>query len=451
MAASITEQIADWVSSPDPGISADARRVGRLAILDVLGTTIGARRSPDYGVLDFLVSSGNPGKPTLLGRAGHLDAPRSAFVNSYAAHLLDFDDSSGDMAGHPTAVVFPAALATANDVGSTGADLLDAYIVGVEVSCRLGRLVNPQHYDHGWHPSATLGGIGAAAASARLLGLSSEQTASALGLAVAFANGLKASFGTPAKPLQVARASESGVLAAYLARSGAYSRADIFEHKQGFLRVFDSREPESVSFRFGSEGWSILTPGIIIKQYPCCGSTHSAVESARALAPLSADDIKEVRIELHPRRRTHVDRPAPSTALEAKFSVQYTVARALLSGNVTLDDFTSEHVSTPEIRTLLDRTVVHDLDAPDDRVEDRYGARVTVTLRDGSELVEFTPVALGRAPGEMLAADRIVEKFHGCVDATLGFARAADLLAAVTTLDALSDGPAQILALSAVG
>ena len=139
------------------------------------------------------------------------------------------------------------------------------------------------------------------------------------------------------------------------------------------------------------------------------------------------------------------------TALEAKFSVQYTVARALLSGNVTLDDFTSERVSTPEIRALLERTVVHDLDAPDDRVEDRYGARVTVTLRDGSEHAEFTPVALGRAPGEMLAATRIVEKFHACVDATLGLSRAAELLATVTTLDSVSDGPAQILALSAAG
>lgn len=442
--ATLSQRIGAWAVG-ELDIPDDVRRVARVAALDVIGTTIAARRSEDFDIVAGFIAEGDaPG--TLLGRSGSADPARSALINSYAGHLLDFDDSSGDVAGHPSTVVLPAALAVAGAVDASGSDLLDAYIIGVEVACKVGRIVNTAHYDHGWHPSATLGCLGAAAAASRLLGLTAEQAASALGLAAAFASGIKASFGTPAKPLQVARAAESGVMAAQLVHSGAYARADAFEHKQGFLRVFDDIDPSTIDAEDWWAGWSWLMPGIIIKQYPCCGSTHSAIESGRALARLDADDIASIRVALHPKRRGHVDRPDPSTPLEAKFSVQYVVARALISGAVTLDDFEAPRVD--ELRAMLSRVEVVDLPVEGERFSDRYAAEVVVTLADGSQRSERTPVALGREPGVMLAADRVLEKFHACVDGVIGRAQAAELATLVGAMEEHRDAVERLVLLS---
>lgn len=413
-------RLADWAASPQE-IPEEVRERARLAILDTVGTTIAARISPDSDQIAAFVEGDDAADDApLIGRGGWASTTDAAFVNSFLAHLLDFDDSHGDMAGHPTAVVLPAALSIAHRLDLPFAQVVDAYIIGVEVISRLGRALNPDHYDHGWHPTATIGVFGAAAAAARLLRLTPAQTQSALSLAAAFSSGIKASFGTSAKPLQVARSAASGAQAALLAQSGATGRADAFEHAQGYARVFEGKDGLHVDTSDLGTRWSLVQPGIIIKQYPCCGSTHSAIESAVALAPLRAEQIERVLIRLHPRRRGHVDRPRPTTELDAKFSVQYTVSRALLSGEVTLADFIGAAHTTDEAVSMLAKTVVEDMDAPDNAVEDRYVASVTVRLTDGRELSRFTPVASGRRPGEMLPADRIVAKFENCVRPQLG-------------------------------
>lgn len=435
--SSVIADLARWVASSSTVIPEDVRNRAKLAILDTLGTTIGARLSPDFTQVDALV--GNPstgGAQTLIGAVGTASPSDSAFINAFRAHLLDFDDSHGDMAGHPTAVILPAVLAVAPErPDAQFSDIVEAYIVGVEVVSRLGRMLNPEHYDIGWHPTATIGVFGAAAASARLLGLTEQQVVASLSLATAFSSGIKSSFGTTAKPLQVGRAAASGVQAALLARSGAEGRVDAFEHPQGYARVFERRDPRELAARLDTESlgeaWSLTHPGIIVKQYPCCGSTHSAIESAVALGPLDPDEIAEVSIQLHPKRRGHVDRPRPVSELDAKFSVQYTVGRALVSGAVTLDDFVDGAHRTPAAQALLERTFVSDLDAPDSQVSDRYVASVSVQLTDGRRLERVTPVASGRAPGEMLEPSRIVAKFRNCVRRFLNDSQAEALASMV--------------------
>ncbi|MFC5337386.1 MmgE/PrpD family protein [Leucobacter denitrificans] len=419
-APTVLTRLADWISSDSIEIPEEVRRRARLAMLDTLGTTIGARASSDFDQIAPFISEQVAGaNEPLIGRAGYASTADAAFINSFTAHLLDFDDSHGDMAGHPTAVVLPAALAVADRLDLRFEAVVDAYIVGVEVISRIGRMLNPDHYDLGWHPTATIGVFGAAAATARLLGLDARQTQVSLSLAAAFSSGIKASFGTSAKPLQVGRAAASGVQASLLAQSGATGRPDAFEHSQGYARTFERKDPAVLTAELDTASlgveWALIHPGIIIKQYPCCGSTHSAIESAAALAPLRAEDIEQIHIQLHPKRRGHVDRPNPSSELDAKFSVQFTVGRALTAGTVTLQDFTGRVHETPEAVALLSKTVVSDIDAADNSVADRYVASVAVKLTDGRTLEKVTPVASGRAPGEMLAASRIVEKFENCV------------------------------------
>ena len=423
---------ARWIASEDLAIPDDVRRHARLAILDTVGTTIGARLSPDFDQVSPLIDEAEPGTSSpLIGRAGRASTSDAAFINSFGAHLLDFDDSQGDMAGHPTAVIFPAVLAVAERDGGSLRDVVDAYAVGVEVAARLGRILNPDHYDLGWHPSATIGVFGAAAGAARLLGLDAACTQAALSLAAAFSSGIKASFGTSAKPLQVGRAAASGVQAALLARAGATGRENAFEHAQGYARVFERKDPQALPLTTALEGlgtdWALVHPGIIIKQYPCCGSTHSAIESAAALAPLRCEDIEQVLIHLHPKRRGHVDRPDPRSELDAKFSVQYTVARALLAGTVTLTDFADSAHRSADAVAMLAKTVVADIDAPDTSVADRYVASVTVRTTDGRSLHRTTPVASGREPGRMLPAAKIIAKYENCVAPYLAIDRAAAL------------------------
>ena len=430
--APLFTRLGRWVASDDLVVPDPVRTVARLAILDTVGTTIGARMSPDFDqVAPFIDEAASDVRAPLIGRHGTASVSDAAFVNSFTAHLLDFDDSQGDMAGHPTAVIFPALLAVAERFGGPIGDVVDAYAVGVEVAARLGRMLNPDHYDLGWHPSATIGVFGAAAATARLLGLDAERTQASLSLAAAFSSGIKASFGTSAKPLQVGRAAASGVQATLLARAGASGRENAFEHAQGYARVFERKDPQAMPIAAALEGlgteWALAHPGIIIKQYPCCGSTHSAIESAAALGPLASGDIEDVLIHLHPKRRGHVDRPNPGSELDAKFSVQYTVGRALLSGTVTLTDFADGAHRTDEAVAMLAKTTVADIDAPDTSVADRYVASVTVRTTDGRTLHRTTPVASGREPGHMLPAAKIIAKYDNCVRPYLDPTRAAAL------------------------
>lgn len=416
----IIARLAAWAAAPDLVVPDEVAARARLAILDTLGTTIGAKLSPDFDVVGAFVDPSADGPQTLIGAAGSASISDNAFVNAYRAHLLDFDDSHGDMAGHPTAVILPAVLAVAETLPDARFDrVVEAYVVGVEVVSRLGRALNPSHYDVGWHPTATIGVFGAAAACARLLGLTEPQVAVSLSLATAFSSGIKSSFGTTAKPLQVGRAAASGVQAALLARAGAEGRVDAFEHAQGYARVFERQDPAELAAALDADtlgsAWSLIHPGIIVKQYPCCGSTHSAIEAAAALGPVDPATIDEVHIRLHPKRRGHVDRPRPVSELDAKFSVQYTVGRALVHGSVVLDDFVDGAHRAPEALALLERTIVSDLDAPDTTVADRYVAAVSVRLTDGRSMEHVKPVASGRAPGDMLAPERIIAKFRGCV------------------------------------
>src|SRR6201999_4606948 len=163
----------------------------------------------------------------------------ATLVNGTASHALDYDDVAGVMGGHPSAMLVPSMIALGESLGSSGHDLVLAYVVGYETECRIARGVHFHHYDKGWHPTATLGIFGTVAAASRLLRLTIDQTAVALGLAASFASGLKANFGTMTKPLHVGQASRNGLFAAFMAQRGFTANAGAFEHKQGFLDVFN--------------------------------------------------------------------------------------------------------------------------------------------------------------------------------------------------------------------
>src|SRR5690242_10679109 len=318
----------------------------KVGILDTIGVTVAGSTEPAARILEKAIASSG-GASLVFGTAERTGALDAALINGTAAHALDFDDCNNTLGGHPSAPILPALFALADERPTDGRTFIAAYVAGFETECKLALGVNFHHYTKGWHATATLGVHGAAAAACHLLGLDAGRTATALAIASSLASGIKANFGTMTKPLHVGHCARNGVMAAMLARAGMTASHDVFEHRQGFFNVFngaDNYDADAV-LRHWAEPLDIITPGIAIKSYPCCGSTHPAIDAMLDLVRahrLTPENVAHVVSWTHPRRLAHTNRPSLRSALDAKFSVQYCLARALVDGQVVLSHFNDD-------------------------------------------------------------------------------------------------------------
>ncbi len=419
----------------------DVVRWAKVAIADTVGCAIaGAPEETARAALRVTCGGQTDGPCTILGTAAKARPLDAAFVNAIAGHALDFDDTSKSLAGHPTVIILPAVLALAEARGASGQDVVEAYVVGLETATRIARGVNFHHYEKGWHPTATLGIFGAAAGCSRLLRLSESQVAVALAACVSLACGVKSNFGTQIKPLHAGVAARNGLLAAQLAQEGYSASESAFEHPQGFLEVFNGAGNYDAQRMLGNWGepYDLLDPGISIKKYPCVYSVHAAVDAAVLLHErhaLQAADIRSVVVRMHRRRLLpHVRRMAES-ALDAKFSLPYAIARALIDGRVSLEHFENDAWEEPRVREImaLIRTEDHDDDAND------YGAEVTVQLASGGVLSESIAIPLGHGPRSPLPDKMLQAKFEDCAARTLPPAQAARLFALLQSLEQVAD------------
>ena len=420
----------------------DAVHWAKVGLLDTVGVTLAGHAEP-CAQLAMRVSAA-PGPALLLGSARRVAALDAALINGAASHALDFDDCSDTLGGHPSAQVISALLAAADTLEVSGQEFLTAYVAGFETETRIARAVNFHHYEKGWHPTATLGVFGAAAACARLLRLTQAQTAIALALAASFASGLKANFGTMTKPLHVGHAARNGLFAARLAQEGYTAAPDVFEHKQGWFMVYNGAGnyvPERVLADWAAP-LDILSPGIAIKQYPCCGSTHPAIDIAIDLATeheIAPETIERVDCWTHARRLNHTNRPDPRSNLDAKFSVQYCVARGLMHRRVVLADFLGDAHEDPAVRALTAR--VHAAPHPDMPMAstEHFGAELRVHLTGGRVLTGTTDRPLGRGPTKPLPLPRLEAKFMDCALRALDIAAARRTLELIWRIDAIGD------------
>ncbi len=419
-----------------------ARHWARIGIVDTVGVTLAGASEPCARIAGA-VSLPSQGSSLLFGRTERVRATDAALINGTAAHALDFDDCSNTLGGHPSAPVLPALFALADASPVNGRDFMTAYVVGFETLTRIARAVNFHHYDKGWHPSATLGVFGACAASARLMELDAARTATALSIAASFSSGLKANFGTMTKPLHIGHAARNGLMAALLAREGYTAGDAAFEHKQGFFNVFNGvgNFDAEAPLRDWADPLDIVEPGIAIKQYPCCGSTHPAIDAMLMLAyehDLRAEQVERVVSRTHPRRLQHTNRPEPASALDAKFSVQYCVACALARRRVVLSDFEGDAWADPAIRALMTR-VTAEPDSLADQQPDHFGAEIVVYLRDGRQLAKRVAKAAGRTSANPLPISRIESKFIDCASHALSTEASAQVYELLWRIDELDD------------
>ena len=425
---SIAHQIAERIHAPRfEDLSQTALTWTSHAFIDTIACALaGMAEEAPHILLTIPGVAESSGPATIWATDRKTSVLDAALVNGTASHALDYDDVSGVMGGHPSAMLVPSMMALGESIGASGRELMLAYVVGYEAECRIARGVHFHHYDKGWHPTATIGIFGTVAAASRLLRLTVEQTAVALALAASFASGLKANFGTMTKPLHVGHASRNGLFAAFMARGGYTANPDVFEHKQGFLDVFNGPGTYDVNRMLTNwyspyECEGIGEPGL--KPYPCCGSTHASVNRMIALSreyDLHANDIETIEVLPHLRRLPHTDNPDPHSPLEAKFSIQYCVARALTDRAVRLDHFENGAENDPGTRALMPK--IHARPHPDMPADGKFqwGAEVIVHTLDGRRLASRVDDYERCGPGgQMMSRDELWTKFSDCAGRTL--------------------------------
>ena len=439
-----------WLAGAPDAWPEAARESARRQFIDVIGVIIPGAVEPVTRKVFETVAHWGAGPSTAIGFGASLAPPWAALVNGTAAHALDFDDNFDPAKAHATAVLAPAILALAEAEGVSGADCLDAYIAGLQILGRVGQGVNPPHRNRGWHATATVGAIGAAAACARLLKLDAREAAYAVSMATSMAAGFMSQFGTMTKPLHAGLAAKSGVLAASLARGGIDAGLDTLDGPTGMNRLMVGPDYEQLrdtlthvehgqNLRFETasigEPLLVLSSGFRVKRFPNCGSAHRAMDGILSLKQshdFTLDQVDSVDIYAPVSHLNNLMYEDPQDALQAKFSLEYGVACALATGNCTLADFTDEAARRPEIRALYPRIHRH----PVDKAEGEFPTEVRVTLRDGRSFE--TSVAM---PTGSLAApftlDQVWAKFDGCAAGLLAPEAHASLREALAEMQQL--------------
>ncbi len=426
----------------------------KVGILDTVGVTLAGARDPSAQILaDALAAA--PGPSLVFGSDRRVNPLDAALINGTASHALDFDDCNNTLGGHPSVPILPALFALAEQTGASGRELIAAYVAGFETECKISLGVNFYQYTRGWHPTTTIGVFGAAAACARLLRLSDGQTATALAIAASLASGIKSNFGTMVKPLHVGHCARNGLFAAFLARGGYTASPVAFEHKQGYFEVFNGAGNYDAAKILPAWGkpWDIVSPGIAIKQYPCCGSTHPAIDAMLELVrehDLEPGQVERIESWTHARRLEHTNRPDPQSTFDAKFSVQYCLARALADRKVVIGHFEDDGYRDPAIRRLLARVHVAPYTTAQFPAENHFGAEVRVTLRDGTVHAAKVDQPFGRTSANPLPPALLKEKFVNCALSALPAQNVARLHAAIVDLEHSSD-VRELLALAAPG
>jgi 2-methylcitrate dehydratase PrpD len=420
-----------------------ALHYAKIGLLDTLAVGI-AGAVDEAAVIARKVGGGELGAALIWGTAARTSALHAAFANGIAANVLDYDDCTDNLGGHPSSPLLPASIALAEERHLSGRDLLTAYVAGFELETSLGRGVNFHHYEKGWHPTATLGVFGAAAACARLLKLDEEQTTRALALCASLAAGVKSNLGSMAKPMHVGNCSRSGLLAALLAAEGFTANADALEHPQGFFEVFNGPGTYSIERILEKWGtpWEIEMPGIAVKQYPCCLSTQGAIDVMIQLVrehDVRPDAVTAVDARVPARRLQHTNRPRPRSALDAKLSVQYVLARALTDRTVSLPHFEGDSYRDPDVERAMSLVDVQPFDEPMLNELGDSGAAVVLRLKDGRRLAGRIGRPVGHEPGVPLSPDLHKSKYEACVSGRLTPQQVTDVYNGVQAFEGVSD------------
>ncbi len=415
----------------DDGVEKEAHRT----VLNWVGCAIGASQHPTVRAALAAVQELAPSaQASILGRGERVDMGSAALLNGITSHTFDYDDTHLKTIIHPAGPVASAALALAEHRGASGRQFVDALVLGIDVSCRVGNMIYPDHYDRGWHITGSTGMLGAAAACSRLLGLDAAKTAMALGIAASQPIGVREQFGSMTKSFHVGGAARAGLMSALMAAHGYTSSARALEAPRGLAQTFSSKcDWREITDQLG-ERFEISFN--TYKPFACGIVIHPAIDGCVQLARahgLRAEDIEHVDLLVHSLVLELTGKKTPRNGLEAKFSVYHACAAGILFGQAGEAEFSDGIVVRDDVIALRDRVRA--------RVDDAIAeaaADVVVTCKDGRKLHLRVEHAIGSLQHPMTDAD-LARKFHGLVDPVLGAARADRLIERCASLAGAAD------------
>ncbi|MDB5803896.1 MAG: MmgE/PrpD family protein [Betaproteobacteria bacterium] len=409
----------------------------KRALLNWAGCALGGCRDQSVDIaLAALTEFAGPPQATIIGRGLRSDALSAAAFNGLISNILDFDDTHLRTVIHPSVPVAAALCALAERTPVAGAQLLHAFILGVEVECRIGNAISPEHYDAGWHVTSTCGIFGAAAACAKLLDLNPQQIAWAFGLAANQAAGTTGAHGSMSKSWNMAGAARNGLLSALLAAKGYTSTEQALEGARGFTQVLAKRRDLDEITRGLGQSWELAQN--TYKPYPCGIVGHPIIDGGLELhvEKVGADAIESIELRVHPLVQMLMGNPAPRTGLEAKLSVHHCVAAAIIRGEVGVREFTGASAVDPALQALRARVSLNI-----DPAMPKESTLLSVRLRDGTMIEKKIAHATGSLEKPMSDA-ALEQKFRAVAASGCPQCDAGAVVELAWSLDQLPDAGA---------
>ncbi|MDH4378275.1 MAG: MmgE/PrpD family protein [Ramlibacter sp.] len=409
---------------------ADALDKARKVIADTFAVILSGADSEVTEPLMRYLALESGGHSPILGTDRAASPETAALINGTFGHALDFDDVLSMMPAHPSAIIVASLIADLSAHPLTGAEFIEAYVVGIEAGARIAQGITVGHYQRGFHGTGTLGMFSALTALAKAWKLDEEHTRVAIGIASSMASGVRRNFGTMTKPLHTGLAARNAVQALRLALSGFEATQDALEAKSGFFASYGvpGSNPQVAIDALESAAWVISDPGIALKKFACCYASHRAMDAVIRLREelgASAEDVARLTCRMPPGGMLVLTYPRPVTGLEGKFSLHYPLAAGLLDGRYTLWSFTDEAVNRPDIAALYDRIDAREDESCRDLEDPQYESRssgsrgwvtVDMELRDGRRASLRVDKAPGH-PSRELDWAAIEAKFADCAQA----------------------------------
>jgi 2-methylcitrate dehydratase PrpD len=427
---------------PDEVISGVKR-----SALDTLGVMVGGVAVDEAPriLARYAATIAGSGKSTVIAQGTCLTAPYAALVNGTAGDVIGFSDVVAETMNHPSASICAGVWALAEEIGATGKDVISAHAIGLEVAEKIGHGVYPVFHQRGWEPRGLQNTFGTAAACSRLLGLNLQQTMNALGICGAEASGMRAVKGTMSKAYIAGMAARNGVEAALLAQMSYTGPVNVFEARDGVLQTFgEGGDGACIVEKLGNP-WEYIDPGVIYKAYPLCTCTHTGIEAALQLKnkhKFNVGDIQAINCSTTAVVLDWLPFLMPENKFQAKYSMPFAVALALLEGDIKIDQVTDEKAHRPDMVELMKKITLDELpeyaEAGYTPSNAPYGCRVMVTLKDGT-VYQLRQDRSGWEPTTPPSWEALVQKYRNCTAPVLSVDNIEESIRLFSNLEDVGD------------